>query len=127
MIYVLALSDWEDYQPIWFEHAAELTEEQFKKDISDSIDDVLPKILQYDGYIDGYRVLERIVKPMLRRGYHRMRPEHEIRFYGMCLYSDDGPNDKKPDIFSDAVWKAIIDHNEEIHREAYEDIPEESS
>jgi len=120
MYYVLALADYEDYQPHWFD--CDCTKEEFKQAVTEVMEKVglhLAKkpcgynhghTKKHHGYIDGYDMLNLAVRLLGRRGFKRIKPDYEIRMHGMCLYRDD---DERPGVIPEDAWKAITKHNED--------------
>ena len=110
MYYVLALADYEDYQPHWFD--CDCTKEKFKQAVTEVMGEVgLHLVKKHHGYIDGYDMLKLAVRLLSRRGFKRIETDYEIKMYGACLYRDDydGPN-----IIPEDALKAITKHNDDV-------------
>jgi len=116
-IYVLSLRDYEDYQPHWFE--CDCTKEVFEASVKYAFEKathLLIGLQQADGFIDGYDLLEEVIKFLEEDGYRIIIPDHEISFHGMCYYSD---RSDKPKLIQKKAWGKIIDHNSNVRKEIY--------
>ena len=129
-IYVLSLSDWEDYKPYWFD--CDCSKEEFGKAVEGAIDfaiHFLVDIKKEDGFIDGYDLLD-VVVPRLQEfnGYKLISPDHEVRIHGMCYYRDDKHDrEDKPNVFSNEAWDKVVQHNEKITEEMYKEYEEKNA
>lgn len=119
--YVLSISGWEEYSPRWF--ASEKSARAFKIATRLAIRNIFAALKKekFDGYLSGYSFLDRIVPEMEQLGFHKVAIEAEIDLQGACLYRKE-KHSKRPSIFPADIWRAIIAHNDQVHKELYKDI-----
>ena len=122
MYYVLSLAGWEEYSPVWFESS--LSKEEFDSAVKVVAKSIIEKSLANKelNYIDGHIITDSIEdgknmleEGMLRLGFRVIHPDHEITFWGSCLYSKR--DDKPKFIFFDDDWRKILEYNERVREE----------
>lgn len=114
-IYVLALNDWEDYQPYCFE--CNCSNKDFRQAVIEAMEEAASKLSKKnDGYIDGYALLK-IAIPSLEKKFHLVKSDYELQFGGMCRYDK---SDRRPTIIPKQSWRKIIEHNDKIHKKMAE-------
>jgi hypothetical protein len=122
-LFAICVSGWEEYRPIWFSGSCSV--DNFKYYAKKAIDKIVRE-LDTDkdwGYIDGNSIMDKLVPVMGSFGFARVVPEIEIDIKGECLYQErevEG-EDRKPEIFDDETWKIIIEHNEKVHKNLYDE------
>lgn len=120
--YVLNISGYEEYYPIWF--VSNKSKQEFKKTIIDAIDENLSLLLKNNNYIDGHDLLEAIKPTMIKKGFKIILPDLEISLKGSCLYRVHKNTDTKaerPEAISDMAWDKILTHNEAIREFIHEE------
>jgi len=111
-IYVLALNDWEDYQPYYFE--CNCSKKDFRKEVTGAMEKAALKSSKKSNrnYVDGYALLK-IAIPLLKKKFRLIEADYEIQFEGMCLYSS---SQRRPTIIPKQSWHKIIEHNKKIDK-----------
>jgi len=119
--YVISVTGYEDYRPVWFMDSGE-DEKDFEETVQAAMAAVLPELISLDnhGYICGYDLQDAIVPEIEKNGFIVVKPEVEIDLRGECLYREG--EFKKPDLMSNEDWHKILNHNDEIDKEVYEDL-----
>jgi len=119
--YVLNVSGYECYSPVWFKSAK--SKANFKQTVKDSIHECVPSMLKkkHGCYISGYSLLESVIPFIEAKGFEKITPHLELSLEGECLYHQDKCN-RRPVIIPKEEWKLIIAHNKIIDNMTYDEL-----
>lgn len=119
-LFVISVSGYEEYRPIWFRKEFCLTAE-FTEFVHKAVIQAVKKLDKREprDYIRGNDILDVIVPLMKKMGFEVVRPELEIDLRGECLYGDK--EEDRPDIIDAETWDLIVEHNKKVHNYLYDD------
>ena len=114
-IYIVSLTGWETYVPVYFE--ADCSPEEFKQKVQSAINKVMPSVFETrsDWTIGGNDIYEPVlvelqkdktIKKICSNGEFCI-PEH--------AYDSRRTYCEKPDILSEPLWEKIIKHNKKCN------------
>lgn len=131
-LFSICVSGWEEYYPIWF--SKDCSVDEFRETVKKYVVDSCKSLCKGDNFIEGHKLIEKLIPMMKKNGFVVIKPELEIDLKGECIYDnfESEPECRdKPNIMDDETWKMVVKHNdkvrEELHRSTEDNINDQKA
>ena len=125
MYYVMSVTGYESYHPVWFE--SDKSTKEFKVAVKYVSQVMIERKLRdpKTSFLSAYDItgndydketttlLATLMSPL---GFELIEPVHEVTLYGDNILSEYDRKDK-PDMFSDELWDKILRHNDNVRHQ----------